>query len=107
MLWPLDDGALVAGDDCDCDCVVWAGAPVSPPPPMRDEMDMLLPVPGRNAWPRPGSSLLAPKLGGYWARCGCDAWGCCCVGEDGGGICGRAKDGGGGGSWEGPVGELA
>lgn len=45
MLWPLGTGALVGGEGCDC--AVWLSAPVSPPPPIRDEMDMLLP--GRNA----------------------------------------------------------
>lgn len=66
MLWPFDEGAFAEGDDGDC--VVWMGAPVSPPPPIKDEMAML--VPGRIAWPRPGSSLAAAKLGGYCERGG-------------------------------------
>lgn len=81
--------AVVGGDVCDCD--VWATALVSPPP-IRDEMDMLLP--GRCTDPRPGSSLLAAKAEAYGGRAACDAW--CCWGDDGGGMCARANDGGAG-----------
>jgi hypothetical protein len=58
MLWLFGRGALVGGDGCVCD--LCTGALVSPPPPIIDEMDMLLP--GRCIGPRPGSSLCAPKL---------------------------------------------
>jgi len=65
-------------------------------------MDMLLPGRCSGPGPSPGSSLFAPKARAYEGRGACDA---CCCGDDGGGMCGRAKDGGAGVSWDGPTGE--
>jgi hypothetical protein len=67
MLWLLGSVALVGGEGCGWEA--WVEAAASPPP-MRDEMDMLLP--GRCDWPSAGTSLLGAKEEVKAVRCECE-----------------------------------